>query len=44
MNKNNSLTKLVFFDMINSQKKVKGIHIKNFSKVWNVNLSKQSKK
>ena len=29
--------------MINSQKKAKGINIKNFSKVWNVNLSKQSK-
>ena len=44
ISRNDSLTKLGFMDAINIKKKIKGIQIKNFSKIFNVNLSQiQSK-
>ena len=43
ISRNDSLSKLGFLDVVNMKKRViKGINIKNFSKVLNVNLS-QSK-
>ena len=39
VSRNDSLTKLGFIDAINVKKKIKGIQIKNFSKVFNVNSS-----
>ena len=39
VSRNYSLTKLGFIDAVNVKKKIKGIQIKNFSKVFNVNLS-----
>lgn len=40
ISRNDSLSKLGFIDAVNVKKKViKGIHIKNFSKIFNVNLS-----
>ena len=44
ISRNDSLTKLGFMDAITIKKKIKGIQIKNFSKIFNVNLSQiQSK-
>ena len=40
ISKNDSLTKYGFMDVVNVKKKiVKGIHINNFSKIFNVNVS-----
>lgn len=39
VSRNDSLTKLGFIDAVNVKKKIKGIQIKNFSKVFNVNSS-----
>lgn len=44
ISRNDSLTKLGFLDSVNIKKKIKGIQIRNFSKIFNVNLSQiQSK-
>jgi hypothetical protein len=41
LSKNESMTKLGFLDIMNVKKKiVKGIHIKNFSQILNINSSK----
>ena len=44
ISRNDSLTKLGFMDAINIKKKIKGIQIKNFSKIFNVNLSQVQSK